>query len=159
LVGREFDGRSSRRVQDCGVESEPEGLLNPRAKNSHRAAILVAMSWYRRLFVLAISGVVVGPAGAQGGVKSTLPNGRHIEPAGKWIPVAPYPFAFALRADAKQVAVPSIGFPFALNVIDDPASDRPRTERFPKTEKNDPVAELDAGDPSWAANDEYLKAF
>jgi hypothetical protein len=117
------------------------------------------MSWYRRLFVLAISGVVVGPAGAQGGVKSTLPNGRHIEPAGKWIPVAPYPFAFALRADAKQVAVPSIGFPFALNVIDDPASDRPRTERFPKTEKNDPVAELDAGDPSWAANDEYLKAF
>lgn len=88
---------------------------------------------------------VSGSAYAQAGVKSTLPNGRQIDPAGKWIPVAPYPFALALRGDGKQAAVPSIGFPFALNVVDDPASDHPRTERFPKTSENDPNVEVDAG--------------
>lgn len=102
------------------------------------------MNRYRRfLFVLAY--VVPALALAQSGLKSTLPNGRQIEPAGKWIPVAPYPFALAIRGDGEQAAVPSIGFPFALNVIDDPASDQPRTQRFPKTKENDPAVEVDAG--------------
>lgn len=95
------------------------------------------------LFVLAVA--VSGSPYAQERVKSTLPNGRQIEPAGRWIPVAPYPFALALRGDGKQAAVPSIGFPFALNVVDDPASDHPHTERFPKTSENDPNVEVDAG--------------
>ena len=77
--------------------------------------------------------------------KDILPNGRQIEPVGKWIPVAPYPFAFAVRGDGSQAAVPSIGFPFALNVVDDPASDHPATQRFPKTRENDPAVEVDAG--------------
>ncbi|HXS74874.1 MAG TPA: bifunctional YncE family protein/alkaline phosphatase family protein [Terracidiphilus sp.] len=76
---------------------------------------------------------------------SELPNGRHIEPLGKWIPVAPYPFALALRRDGKQAAVPSIGFPFALNIVDDPSSDSPRAQRFPSTRENDPDIEVDAG--------------
>lgn len=103
------------------------------------------MNQYRRFFVVAISGVLAGLACAQDAVKSTLPNGRQIDPVGKWISVAPYPFALAVRPDGKQVAVPSIGFPFALNVIDYPASDHPKTERFPKTETNDPAVEVDAG--------------
>jgi len=102
------------------------------------------MNRYRRsLFVLACAAPSL--AFAQSGVKSTLPNGRQIEPAGKWISVAPYPFALAIRSDGKQAAVPSIGFPFALNVIDDPAADHPRTQRFPKTTENDPAVEVDAG--------------
>ncbi|WP_162601889.1 bifunctional YncE family protein/alkaline phosphatase family protein [Occallatibacter savannae] len=76
---------------------------------------------------------------------TTLPNGRQIEPAGKWIPVAPYPFAVAIRGDGKQAAVPSIGYPFALNVIDDPASDHPRTQQFPRGKENDPAVEVHAG--------------
>jgi YVTN family beta-propeller protein len=103
------------------------------------------MNWYRRFFLFAIAAFLAGPASAQGGLKSTLPNGRQIQPVGRWIPIAPYPFALAVRADGKQVAVPSIGFPFALNVIDDPASDNPKTKRFPRTEKNDPAVEVDAG--------------
>ena len=54
---------------------------------------------------------------AQSGVTAVLPNGREIHPAGNWIPLAPYPFALAVRPDGDQIAVPSIGFPFALNVI------------------------------------------
>lgn len=103
------------------------------------------MNWYRRIASGALICAAVGPVSAQTHVKSTLPNGRQIEPEGKWIPVAPYPFAIALRQDGSQVAVPSIGFPFALNVIDDPSSDHAKTRRFPKTTENDPSIEVDAG--------------
>lgn len=102
------------------------------------------MTRYRRL-LFALTCALAELAVAQGGVKSTLPNGRQIEPVGKWIPTAPYPFALAIRGDGKQAAVPSIGFPFALNVIDDPASDDPQVQRFPKTRDNDPAVEVDAG--------------
>ena len=40
--------------------------------------------------------------------------------------VAPYPFAVALREDGAQAAAPSIGFPFALNVVDEPMTDHRR---------------------------------
>lgn len=60
-----------------------------------------------------------------------LPNGRVIHPAGAWIPLAPYPFALALSRDGRHMAIPSIGFPFALNLIEDPASAKPRVQRFP----------------------------
>ena len=82
---------------------------------------------------------------AQTQVKSVLPNGRNIEPVGNWIPLAPYPFALAIRPDGAQAAIPSIGFPFALNVVDGPASSHPQTQRFPKTPENDPAVEVDAG--------------
>ena len=103
------------------------------------------MTWYRRIFVSLFVCTIVGIPHAQTHGKSTLPNGREIEPVGKWFPVAPYPFAIAVRPDGAQAAVPSIGFPFALNVVDDPASDHPVTRRFPKTRENDPSIEVDAG--------------
>jgi YVTN family beta-propeller protein len=97
---------------------------------------------------------------AQAGVTATLPNGREIHPAGNWIPVAPYPFALAVRPDGLQVAIPSIGYPFALNVISVPTSAGPATRRLPArsniihgsdgggpgTEiENDPSVEVHAG--------------
>ena len=82
---------------------------------------------------------------AQTGVTATLPNGRSIHPAGNWIPLAPYPFAVALRPDGQQAAAPSIGFPFALNVIDQPATPNPHVRRMPDGEQNDPSIEVHAG--------------
>jgi hypothetical protein len=53
---------------------------------------------------------------------ATLPNGRQITPVGDWITVAPFSFSLALRPDGRQLVVPSMGFPFALNLIDNPAA-------------------------------------
>src|ERR1035437_9124929 len=55
-------------------------------------------------------------------LKATLPNGRLISPAGDWIEVAPFPFSLIVRPDGQQLVAPSLGFPFALNLIDHPAS-------------------------------------
>jgi YVTN family beta-propeller protein len=74
-----------------------------------------------------------------------LPNGREIHPAGNWIALAPYPFALAVRADGAEIAVPSIGFPFALNVIADPAAAKPDVRRMPAGENNDPAIDVHAG--------------
>ncbi len=82
---------------------------------------------------------------SQTGVEAILPNGRQIRPAGNWIPVAPYPFAIALKADGSQAAVPSIGFPFALNVIEHPDAAAPSVRRMPDGENNDPAIETHAG--------------
>ena len=79
------------------------------------------------------------------GMTAVLPNGREIHPAGKWIPLAPYPFALAVRPDGQQIAVPSIGFPFALNVIDRPDSTEPKVTRMPAGSENDPAMEVHAG--------------
>lgn len=78
-------------------------------------------------------------------VAAVLPNGREIHPVGSWIPLAPYPFALAVSPDGAQIAVPSIGFPFALNVIDHPISARPDVRRLPAGETNDPDVEVHAG--------------
>ena len=82
---------------------------------------------------------------AQTGVTAVLPNGREIHPAGNWIPLAPYPFALAVRPDGAQIAAPSIGFPFALNVVDEPAGADPMVRRLPAGEKDDPAIEVHAG--------------
>jgi YVTN family beta-propeller protein len=82
---------------------------------------------------------------AQPGVKAVLPNGRELHPAGNWIPVASYPFALAVRPDGAQIAVPSIGFPFALNVVSDPAGSAPSVQRIPGGFENDPAIETHAG--------------
>jgi len=103
------------------------------------------MTMNRRFLLLALACIAAGTASAQTHVKSTLPNGRQIEPEGKWIPVAPYPFALAVRGDGAQAAVPSIGFPFALNVVEAPTTDHPHTRRFPTATENDPAVEVDAG--------------
>lgn len=82
---------------------------------------------------------------AQDRVTATLPNGRIIHPEGRWIPLAPYPFALAVRPDGAQIAVPSIGFPFALNVVDEPAGSHPVLRKMPAGENNDPATEVHAG--------------
>lgn len=84
-------------------------------------------------------------AGAQTGISAVLPNGRVIHPAGNWIPLAPFPFALAVRGDGAQVAIPSVGFPFALNVVDQPAGANPSVQRKPSGKENDPAMEVHAG--------------
>jgi YVTN family beta-propeller protein len=78
-------------------------------------------------------------------VTATLPNGRRIAPAGDWITVAPFPFSLALRADGEQLAVPSIGFPFALNVIDRPLSAEWKVTQLPSGYRNSPDVEVYTG--------------
>ena len=82
---------------------------------------------------------------AQTGVSAILPNGREVHPAGNWVPLAPYPFSLAVRGDGAQVAAPSIGFPFALNVVDGPLDAHPAVRRLPAGEESDPAIEVHAG--------------
>ena len=102
-----------------------------------------------RLFPLAAAALAaLGFAHAQTSetrITAVLPNGREIHPAGNWIPLAPYPFALAVRPDGQQIAVPSIGFPFALNIIDGPDSREPKVTRMPAGSENDPNMEVHAG--------------
>ena len=95
------------------------------------------------LLVAGMSPLVV--AMGQPGVTAVLSNGRQIHPAGNWIPLAPYPFALAVRGDGAEIAAPSIGFPFALNVVGDPSGARPTEKRMPAGENNDPAVEVHAG--------------
>jgi YVTN family beta-propeller protein len=77
--------------------------------------------------------------------QTTLPNGRRITPAGDTTELAPFPFALAVRPDGAQIVAPSIGWPFALNIVDDPASARPRVHRIPAGTKNDSAVEVHTG--------------
>ncbi|MFC5863826.1 bifunctional YncE family protein/alkaline phosphatase family protein [Acidicapsa dinghuensis] len=87
---------------------------------------------------------------AKTGVEAVLPNGRQIRPAGSWTTLAPYPFAIALKPDGSQAAIPSIGFPFALNVIDNPADAQPAIRQLPslkpgRSHDSDPGIEVHDG--------------
>jgi YVTN family beta-propeller protein len=76
---------------------------------------------------------------------TTLPNGRQITPNGEWIPTAPFPFSLALRPDGEQLIAPSLGFPFALNIIDHPlGADRKKTQ-IPKGYLSSPEVQVYAG--------------
>jgi YVTN family beta-propeller protein len=100
-----------------------------------------------RSFLLVSAAVLAFLPAATGEnlVSATLPNGRVIHPAGNWIPLAPFPFALAVRPDGQQIAAPSVGFPFALNVIDAPASPDPKVLRMPTGDKNDDAIAVHAG--------------
>jgi YVTN family beta-propeller protein len=99
------------------------------------------------LFLAAASSLSAqtAPAPFSAGVTAVLPNGREIHPVGNWIPLAPYPFALAVRPDGTQVAVPSIGFPFALNIVERPDTQQPSVKRMPSGSDNDPTMEVHAG--------------
>jgi YVTN family beta-propeller protein len=78
-------------------------------------------------------------------VRVRLPNGREIAPQGTWHPLAPYPFALAVRPDGQQIALPAIGWPFSLNIIDHPGRSDERLTRIPSTTDNDPEVQVHAG--------------
>ncbi len=78
-------------------------------------------------------------------LSATLPNGRRITPTGSWIKVAPFPYTMALRPGSDQVVVPSIGWPFSLNIIDHPGVDRVSVQRIPAGRKNDPEIQVQTG--------------
>lgn len=103
-----------------------------------RADVLLALACLTVLFNAPV-------VRSQTGVTAVLPNGREIHPSGNWIPLAPYPFALAVRPDGGQLAVPSIGFPFALNVVDRPGALDATARRMPSGENNDPAIETHAG--------------
>jgi YVTN family beta-propeller protein len=120
-------------------------------RNSAGSCNLIRMSprilFFLQLLVLA---GVVGSchSSGQAPVAAVLPNGREIHPAGNWIPLAPYPFAIALTRDGREAAIPSIGFPFALNLIENPASATPIVQQYPAVgtrRKNDSGIEVHAG--------------
>ena len=81
--------------------------------------------------VLCSALLPVGVLFAEDNGAAVLPNGRELRPAGAWVPLAPYPFALSVRPDGRQIVIPSIGFPFALNVISDPAATTPTVQRMP----------------------------
>jgi YVTN family beta-propeller protein len=74
----------------------------------------------------------------------TLPNGRTITPVGKWIPTAPYPFAVALSPDQQQVVLPAIGWPFSLNIVDQPTTAE-HIRRIPEDKKNAAEVQVHTG--------------
>jgi DNA-binding beta-propeller fold protein YncE len=78
-------------------------------------------------------------------VTATLPNGRLISPAGDWIEVAPFPFSLVLRPDGQQLVAPSLGFPFALNLIDHPANSNRRVAQIPRGFLSKPEVEVYTG--------------
>jgi YVTN family beta-propeller protein len=83
--------------------------------------------------------------GPEHSVTTTIPNGRRITPAGDWIPVAPFPFALTLRQDGQQLVAASLGFPFALNVIDRPAAADRTVTQIPRGFLSTPGVEVYAG--------------
>ncbi len=98
----------------------------------------------RFLYVLCAALAAAGNAGAAS-IEARLPNGRLITPEGAWITLAPFPFALAVRADGQQIAIPCIGWPFSLAIIDHPDSDQPSVTTIPATTENDPEVQVHAG--------------
>jgi len=78
-------------------------------------------------------------------VQVRLPNGRLITPAGDWLALSPYPFSIAVRPDGKQLAIPCIGYPFSLNVVDLPGTPAPHLTQIPNSVKSDPEVAVHAG--------------
>lgn len=78
-------------------------------------------------------------------VTATLPDGRHITPVGGWITTAPFPFSAAIRPDGRQLTVPSLGFPFSLNIIDGLQSSQSHVTQLPPGFHNVPDVETYTG--------------
>lgn len=88
--------------------------------------------------------------GRRSPVSATLPNGRMITPEGGWVKVAPYPYALAVRPNGDELVMPSIGWPFSLNIVEHPASvaageSAQAARRVPMGRKNDPEIQVHTG--------------
>jgi YVTN family beta-propeller protein len=80
------------------------------------------------------------------GAKPTgLINGRIITPAGDPVQLAPFPFAMTLRPDGDQLVAPSIGFPFALNIVDHPGIATRSVRRIPAGSRSEPQVQVHTG--------------
>src|ERR1700749_784328 len=97
---------------------------------------------YRGLLLLCSIGTSSVAMTAQVGVHAVLPDGREIRPAGNWIATFPFPFGIALKPDGSEATVPSIGYPFGLNIISHPDSAEPGQPRLPATREK--LAEVEA---------------
>ncbi len=79
-------------------------------------------------------------------VREILANGRHIAAVGAWVGTAPNPFTLAVRPDAEQLTIRSIGWPFSLNIVDRPNSaGHVFTRKIPSGRKNGPNVQVMTG--------------
>ena len=78
-------------------------------------------------------------------LQARLPNGRLITPLGDWVALAPYPFSLAVRPDGRQLAIPCIGYPFSLNIVDAPGTPSRHVTQIPNSVKSDPEVAVHAG--------------
>ena len=78
-------------------------------------------------------------------VAAVLPNGRLVTPVGTTEYIGPFPFTMALSPNGHQIVAPSIGWPFALNIIDDASSPHPHIHRIPKGNKSVPSVRVHTG--------------
>jgi len=99
----------------------------------------LSLKYFSTLLVLLT--LLSSSSSAQTQPATTIPNGRQITPIGDWITVAPFPFALAMRPDGRQLIAPSLGFPFALNVVD---ADR-KVMQIPRGFRSVPGVEFYAG--------------
>ena len=74
-----------------------------------------------------------------------LPNGRLLTPVGATEYIGPFPFTMALSPDGRQIVAPSIGWPYALNIIDNPSSPHPHIDRIPRGNKSVPSVRVHTG--------------
>ena len=100
---------------------------------------------FRRLAFLCSLGAVSSAAMSQVGVHAVLPDGREVHPAGNWIATFPFPFGIAIKLDGSEATVPSIGYPFGLNIIGHPDAEAPSQHRLPATREKLNSAEAHAG--------------
>jgi YVTN family beta-propeller protein len=103
------------------------------------------------LYRLGFGAVVVLGSFGQGNAQQqvsqpmSLINGRTITPVGHSVQLAPFPFAITVSADGKQLVAPSIGWPFSLNIIDNPASETSSLRRIAAAKKSDHAVEVHTG--------------
>lgn len=74
-----------------------------------------------------------------------LPNGRHVTPVGATVYLGPFPFTMTMRPDGREIVAPSIGWPYALNIIDHPSSPHPHIHRIPSGDKSVPSVRVHTG--------------
>ncbi len=119
----------------------------PRISRLYLAILAFAAVFVTVKFLAAQSteGTGAGTGTASKQVSARLPNGRRIAPVGDWIAIAPFPFSLAIRPDGEQLAIPSLGFPFALNAIDHPLSPDRKVTQLPPGFRNSPDVEVYTG--------------
>ncbi len=95
-----------------------------------------------RCLVLLAAGCI--PALAYAG-PVVLPNGRLLTPVGSTLSLGPFPFTLALRPDGRQMVIPSIGWPYALNIVANPDSPQAQLQSIPAGGQSVPAVRVHTG--------------